>query len=134
MPYLLDTNHWIQLLKGRCPALARRLDTVAPEEVWLCSVVKEELFHGAQKYGNREARLARLRELFSHHGSVPFDDVAAEEAGRLRHVLETSGTVLGPHDLQIAAIARTRGWILVTNNLAEFQRVDALALEDWTKD
>src|SRR5436190_4371537 len=122
MPYLLDTNHWIQLLKGRCPALARRLDAVAPEEVWLCSVVKEELFYGAQKYENRDSRLAKLRELFARHGSAPFDDAAAEEAGRLRHVLETQGEVLGPHDLQIAAIARTRGWTLVTNNVAEFQR------------
>lgn len=134
MPHLLDTNHWIQLLKGRCPALARRLDAVTPEEVWFCSVVKEELFYGAQKYENRDARLAKLRELFARHGSAPFDDAAAEEAGRLRHVLETSGEVIGPHDLQIAAIARVRAWTLVTTNRSEFQRIDALALEDWTKD
>ena len=133
MPYLLDTNHWIQLLKGRCPPLARRLDTVAPEEVWLCSVVKEELFHGAQKYANRDVRLARLRELFARHGSVPYDDAAAEEAGTLRHDLEHRGEVIGPHDLQIAAIARTRGWTLVTTNQSEFGRVTGLALEDWTK-
>ena len=134
MPYLLDTNHWIQLLKGRCPALVRRLDAIAPEEVWFCSVVKEELFHGAQKYESRDARLAKLRELFAGHGSAPFDDAAAEEAGWLRHILETRGQVIGPHDVQIAAIARTRGWTLVTSNTAEFQRIDALAVEDWTAD
>ena len=51
MPYLLDTNHWIYLPKGRCPPLARRLDTVPREEVWFCSVVKEELVYGKRQLG-----------------------------------------------------------------------------------
>jgi len=133
MPFLLDTDHWIQLLKGRCPALKLRLDSVAPEEVWLCAVVKEELFHGAHKYGDTEARMAKLHDVFAHHSSVPLDDVAAEEAGWLRQTLEVRGEVIGPHDLQIAAIARTRGWTLVTNNRAEFSRIVGLPLEDWTR-
>jgi len=133
MPFLLDTNHWIQLLKGRCPALEQRLDSVPPEEVWLCAVVKEELFHGAHKHGDADSRMAKLREVFTSHSSVPFDDSAAEEAGRLRHMLEVRGEVIGPHDLQIAAIARTRRWTLVTNNTAEFSRIEGLVLEDWTR-
>lgn len=133
MPYLLDTNHWIQLLKGRCPPLKQRLDSIAPEEVWLCSVVKEELYHGAYKYGDAEARLGKLRELFANHRSVPFDDTAAAEAGHLRHILELRGEVLGPHDLQIAAIARTLAWTLVSNNTTEFGRIDGLMLQDWTR-
>lgn len=134
MPFLLDTNQWIQLLKGRCPALARRLDQVAPDEVWFCSVVKEELFHGAWKHTDRAARVAKLEALFARHYSLPFDDAAAAEAGRLRHVLETRGELIGPHDLQIAAIARSRGWTLVTSNTVEFRRVEGLMLEDWTKE
>ncbi len=133
MAFLLDTNHWIRLLKGRCPELERRLDGVHPTEVWFCSVVKEELFHGAHRYENREERLRILRELFARHVSVPFDDVAAEEAGRLRHDLEVRGLVIGPHDLQIAAIALSRNWTLVTSNTDEFVRISNLALEDWTK-
>jgi tRNA(fMet)-specific endonuclease VapC len=91
MAFLLDTNHWIRLLKGRCPALESKLDQVHP-----------------------------------------FDDAAAEEAGRLRHDLERRGLVIGPHDLQIASIALTRGWTLVTGNMDEFRRVPNLMLEDWT--
>jgi tRNA(fMet)-specific endonuclease VapC len=59
-------------------------------------------------------------------------DAAAKEAGALRHSLESSGTVIGPHDWQIAAIARKRGWNLVTANLAEFRCVPSLKIEDWT--
>ncbi len=132
MAWLLDTNHWIQLLKGRCPPLAHRIRATPPEDVRLCAVVKEELFHGAWKYGNHATRIATLRELFTRHESAPFDDAAAEEAGRLRNSLETRGLTIGPHDLQIAAITLTRRWTLVTNNTAEFGRIEGLRLEDWT--
>ncbi len=132
MPYLLDTNHWIRLLKGRSPALARRLDRVSPSEAWLCSVVKEELFYGAYRYDNRAAREATLRKLFQRHPSAAFDDAAAERAALFRSTLEREGLVIGPHDLQIAAIAATRGWTLVTANRGEFSRLPELIIEDWT--
>lgn len=94
--------------------------------------MKEELYHGAEGYEDKESRLARLGALFSRHPSVPYDDEAAEIAGRLRKRLEERGEVIGPHDIQIAAIALLHGWTLVTNNHREFSRIPDLAIEDWT--
>jgi len=133
MPYLLDTNHWIVLLKKRCLPLAARLTATPPEQVWFCSVVKEELLHGALKYGDPVARMAALEELFALHQSVSFDDEAAKEAARIRHELEIAGKVIGPRDIQIAGLALSRGWTLVTANTGEFSRVEGLKLEDWTQ-
>ena len=99
----------------------------------LCSVVKAELWHGAHKYGNRESRLAQLEELFSRHGSLPFDDDAAWHYAEIRHDLETKGQVIGPNDLKIAAICRANQVRLVTANTKEFERVPDLVLEDWSK-
>jgi tRNA(fMet)-specific endonuclease VapC len=123
MPWLLDTNHWIKLLKGRCAPLEERLRDVPPAEVWLCSVVKEELLHGALGYERPEQRLAVLEELCAKHPSMPFDDLAAGAAARIRRDLEVRGCIIGPHDLQIAAVAQSCGWVLATNNTAEFSRV-----------
>ena len=47
----------------------------------------------------------------------------------LRHQLETAGLVIGPYDLQIAAICLVSGLTLDT---AEFSRVTGLIVEDWT--
>jgi len=38
------------------------------------------------------------------------------------------------NDLHIAAHARSEGMVLVTNNVAAFQRVPALELESWGAD
>lgn len=133
MPWLLDTNHWIILLKGRCRPLQEKLRQVRPDDVWLCSVVKEELCYGAEGYDDKEARFAKLEAIFGRHASLPYDDDAAAIAGRLRKQLERQGKLIGPHDLQIAASALQHRWTLVTRNKDEFSRVEGLQLEDWTR-
>ena len=131
MAWLLDTNAWISYLKMPRSSIRSRLETVRPADVLLCSVVKAELLHGAEKYGNRERRLAILHELFGPYDSLAFDDAAASAYGRIRHELETAGNIIGPNDLMIAAIALANNLTLVTHNTAEFSRVQGLMLEDW---
>ena len=134
MAWLLDTNQWIMLLKGRCKPVADKITQLNPDEIWLCSIVKQELLHGAHKYDDVEARRAKLKPVFDRHPSASFDDEAAAEAARIRHDLETSGNKIGPHDTQIAGLALIREWTLVTANTKEFSRVSGLKLEDWTKE
>ena len=64
-------------------------------------------------------------------GSVPFDDADAVEYAKIRQELETAGIVIGPYDLQIAAICVRHGLTLVTSNIGEFSRVHGLMVEDW---
>ncbi len=133
MAWLLDTNAWINHLKNPGGRIEQRLQRIQPAELRLCSVVKAELWHGAHKYERRERRLAALENLFQHVVSLPFDDAAAWHYAQIRHQLETRGLVIGPNDLKIAAICLTHGLTLVSNNVAEFNRVAGLSVEDWTQ-
>lgn len=99
----------------------------------LCSVVLGELLYGAEHGGPahqaaNHALVAKLRQDFP---SLPFDDLAAEQYGRIRAHLAALGTMIGGNDLMIAAIAQASGLILVTHNTDEFSRVPGLTLEDW---
>lgn len=133
MAWLLDTNAWITHLKQPGGPIEQRLSQVLPAEILLCSVVKAELWYGAHKYERKERRLMVLAALFGQFISLPFDDDAALQYGEIRHELEIQGRVIGPNDLQIAAICRARGITLVSANTNEFGRVAGLRVEDWTK-
>ena len=56
---------------------------------------------------------------------------AAEVLGPVRAELERIGRPIGAYDTLIAAHALSRGLVLVTANVGEFQRVDGLRIENW---
>ena len=133
MIYLLDTNACIGWLRGNIPKLVAKIQSVNRSDLVLCSVVVGELAFGAERSGAsyRTANLARVGRLRSLFHSLPYDDVAAEEYGKVRAHLASAGQMIGPNDLMIAAIALVHGITLVTHNTAEFGRVPGLSIEDW---
>jgi len=56
MAFLPDTNVWITLLKQPGGKLDAKVRAQAIPDILLCAIVKAELWHGAEKYGNRERR------------------------------------------------------------------------------
>jgi len=129
--YLLDTNACIEFLNGTSPSLIETMHAHSPSELALCSVVKAELLFGARNSQRVEENLSTLEDFFRPFESFPFDDRSAEIYGRIRAELSADGDVIGPNDLQIAAIARANDLTLVTHNTDEFSRVPELDLEDW---
>lgn len=131
MKYLLDTNAWISFLNADGGKIQQRLQAVDPSTIRLCSIVKAELYFGAERSNRREENLRLLDELFSGIDSLSFDDTAAIQYGKIRSNLASAGTPIGPNDLMIASIALANDLILVTHNTREFSRVASLKLEDW---
>jgi len=132
MRFLLDTNVWIQFLKNPKSRLGQTIDDHKISELATCSIVRAELLHGAKKYGNARTRTELIRSTLSPFTSLPFDDNAADFYATIRHDLQTCGLVIGPSDLQIAAIYLANDLTLVTSNVGEFSRVANLRIEDWT--
>ena len=131
---LLDTNVCIRILNRRVPKLIARLKDHHPNEIFLCSVVKAELVHGAYHSSRPAENLRVLERFFTPFESLPFDDACSEAYGRIRSDLAGLGTPIGPNDLMIAAIGVTHGLTLVTANEAEFGRVVGLKLVNWERD
>jgi len=129
--FLPDTNVWIRFLNPGENQVKDHFLSTDPSTVWLCSVVKAELFFGAMKSTRMTENLALLDELFADFTSVPFDDEAARKYGEIRSNLARKGTPIGPNDLMIAAIALAHESVLITHNIREFKRVTGLEVEDW---
>ena len=131
--YLLDTNACIRIRNDTSPSLVQRLASHTPSEIRLCSIVKAELLYGARHSQRVTENLKLLTRFFAPFVSLPFNDRCAEHYGQIRAEMVQAGTLIGPNDLLIAAIARAYDLTLVTHNLEEFGRVRDLRLEDWEK-
>ena len=132
MQYLLDSNIWIEVLKGKNGLLIDRFTQTMVSDIAACSIVRAELMHGAQKYKDTVARSELVANALNKVVSLPFDDRCAERYGLIRHDLETRGCLIGPMDLQIAAIALVHNLTVVTGNVSEFGRVHGLKVENWS--
>ena len=125
-----DTNFCIRVLRDRPAALRVRFNQEA-EALAISTIVLTELLHGAAKSA-RPVENRREVERMTHRMAVlPFDADAASHAGEIRARLERQGQAIGGYDVLIAGHARSRGLVLVTGNLGEFNRVDGLRSEDW---
>jgi tRNA(fMet)-specific endonuclease VapC len=133
MKFLLDANAWIGHLRQTSPTVTHRLSQHPALDILLCSVVLAELLYGAERSGpaHRAANFALVAGLRGQYVSLPFDDSAAEQYGRIRAHLASQGMPIGPNDLMIAAIALANKVTLVTHNTLEFNRVPSLTLENW---
>lgn len=131
MRYLLDTNVCVDFVTGRYPAVAGRLAELRPVDVAVSSVVAAELRYGAEKSSRRAENHRRLDVLLGELPVLELDLDAASVYGRIRAELEARGTPIGPNDLLIGAQALAADRVLVTDNVAEFSRIEGLRIENW---
>ena len=128
--YSLDTNLCIRVLRDKPQGLRGRFNAEA-DALCISDVVLYELLYGAERSAD-PPRNRRAVESFAARLSVLlFDSDAAAHAADIRAELERRGAAIGPYDLMIAGHARSRGLVVVTGNLGEFERVPGLRCEDW---
>jgi tRNA(fMet)-specific endonuclease VapC len=128
--YMLDTNLCIRVLRDRPSTLRARFNHEA-DGLCISTIVLAELLHGATKSARPEQNRREVEELIARVDVLSFDADAAGHAADIRATLEQRGRVIGGYDLLIAGHARSRGLIVVTSNLDEFNRVEGLRCEDW---
>ncbi len=130
--YMLDTNILIYTIKNR-PKKVRDAFKKHADYLAMSTVTLGELIYGAEKSTQSVRNLADIEALAARMDVVPFDSQAAIHFGQVRAELANSVKLIGPFDLMIAGHARSRGLILVTNNLREFKRVPGLRVENWVR-
>ncbi|MGH6870936.1 MAG: type II toxin-antitoxin system tRNA(fMet)-specific endonuclease VapC [Rhizomicrobium sp.] len=130
LQYMLDTDTCIYAGKSHPPNLLERFN-LATGLISISTITLAELYFGVEKSTRRAENLETLERLVGRLDVLPFSSEAASDYGALRLDLQRSGKLVGPHDMLIAAHARSEGLILVTNNIREFRRIPGLRVENW---
>jgi tRNA(fMet)-specific endonuclease VapC len=135
---VLDTNHFREMAEAS--VLTANLDrriTQQHAEVFLSIITVQEAVGGwlarinsLQAGQNQIASYAsfqRTISAFQQFDILPFDAEAAVIFHRLKSVHPRTGTM----DLKIAAICLAHDAMLLTRNLADFQHIPGLCVENW---
>ncbi len=126
---LLDTDHCIEIQRGR-PEIIRRRQGIN-DEVATTIITACELYYGAAKSAkpleNKRAVDGFLRTL----RVIQLDREAAMFFGLFKADLEKLGRGLADADLMIGAMARANGAVVVTANTRHFERMPGITLENW---
>jgi tRNA(fMet)-specific endonuclease VapC len=107
------------------------LESLGEERVLIAAITASELLHGchrARDAGVRARRAAFGDAVLDAIPVLPFGLPEARRHAELWAELARAGTMVGPHDLLIAATALAQGHALVTVNQREFGRVPGLRL------
>ncbi|ATZ66184.1 tRNA(fMet)-specific endonuclease VapC [Acinetobacter haemolyticus] len=133
LKYMLDTNIVIYTMKQRPLGVKERFNAVSTQ-LCVSSITVAELIFGAENSQMPEKNLKVVEDFLSRLQILDYGVDAAIQYGNIKAQLKRKGQPIGENDLHIAAHARSRGLILVTNNTREFERVPALQIENWLKE
>ena len=127
--YLIDTNICIAFLKGNAAVVSQF--QLKHQDCYLSTLVLAELHKGVYCSSQFQKNITALNQFANSLTIVDYDQNVALEFGKIQSELRRKGKPTGEIDALIAAVARSRQDILVTNNTRHFINIDRLQLEDW---
>jgi tRNA(fMet)-specific endonuclease VapC len=131
MKYMLDTNICIYLIKQKPIQVLEKFRTISAGDICLSSITVAEMYYGIEKSKYQNRNRTALEKFLLPLTVVNFDFDAAIQFGKIRSLLESFGTPIGPYDLLIGAHAMSLDLALVTNNPGELSRIPDLKIENW---
>lgn len=127
---MLDTNIAIYVIKHKPVEVRERFNSVF-SQICVSSITVAELVYGAENSTRPEHNLMVVENFLSRLQVLDYGTDAAIQYGNIKAHLKKLGQLISDNDLHIAAHARSKGLIIVTNNTKEFNRVPALMVENW---
>lgn len=130
MSFLLDTNICSAHLKSPSGLVHRFVQHAG--RLFIPTIVLGELYAWAYHRTNPLPLVTVIEsDLLRDVALVPFDETFAKEFGRMRGTLAKQGISVSRLDLMIAAVALVHNLTMVTHNVADFQCIPGLRVEDW---
>ena len=109
-----------------------KIEEVGFENCLVSEITIAELKYGIEKSTLKEKN-RKILETFQVKIEIlpifPALDIYAKEKARLK----TRGKILDDFDLLIGSTAIFNNLVLVTKNVSDFDRLDGVIVEDWTK-
>ena len=137
--YVIDTNVASELMRPEPTAsVAAWIAQRDPDELFLTAIGEAELRYGVaivpagRRKDKLEAALTRWLDLGFSDRILPFDSASARHYAEIAFRRRRAGRPIQEADCRIAAISRSRGSVLVTHNVRDFEGIDVEVFDPWT--
>jgi tRNA(fMet)-specific endonuclease VapC len=129
---LLDTDTLSEVMKARDPhVLARARDYLASHGQFTFSIItRYEILRGLKAKGATRQILA-FEDRCRKSTVLPLTDEIVVQAAEIYGDLYRKGQLITDADILIPATALVHDLVLVTENVAHFQRIPGLRIESW---
>ena len=131
--YMLDTDICSYIIRERPLKVFEHFEALKMDQICISAVTYAELIYGVEHSSSKKINRSIVNQFVKHLSIIDWNKKAAEHYGNIRAILQADGNIIGAMDMMIAAHARSRKMILVTNNEKHFKRVPKLQVENWTK-
>ncbi len=131
MKYMLDTNAIIMAVRHTDWPIYEKIKKHLGKDLCISSVTYGELEYGIKKSSQPERNRVAVSQILLGIPVLSFDAKAAAHFGDIFADLELKRQRIGDRDMMIVSHARSLGYILVTDNVKEFERVEGLKFENW---
>ena len=136
--FAIDTNVASELMRPEpTPAVAAWIAERDAQEMYLTAVSEAELRYGVaiMPAGKRRNALKAAMNRWLDHGFreriLPFDSAAARAYAEIAADRRHAGRPISDADCQIAAICHSRGAVLVTRNVRDFNGTGVDVADPW---
>lgn len=132
MVALVDASVLIAAERGKLRW--EEIDRKGIESTALAAITMSELLHGvhrARNAGERAKREAFVERILASTPVLAFDSMIARIHARVWASLASRGTVVGAHDLLVAATALATGCCVATRDLRDFKKIPGVKVVHW---
>jgi len=139
--YLLDTSIVSNYLdKGRnFPLLTNQLISTPPELIFISIITVEEIIQGALATIQKMRQKLAVKDAYKYFEKL-FEALHSfqilsytNDAELIYQSLPSRVKRIGTQDCRIAATACSKGYIVVTANVVDFEKIGIVQIQDWTR-
>ena len=137
--FVLDTNVASELMRpAPASTVGAWVSARDAKDFYLTAVSEAELLYGVaimpagRRRNTLEVSMNRWLDQGFAERILPFDSAAARAYAEIASDRRRGGRPIGEADCQIAAISRSRGAVLMTRNVRDFEGTGVDVVDPWT--
>ena len=130
----LDTNIISAFLKKDLTVVRRVSDYLEYFDRLTINIISYyEILRGLKELGNEE-KLRKFEEFVQENELVSIRKETVVKAAEIYAYLKKQGNLIEDADILMASIATVEDFVVITNNIRHFERIESLATENWLED